>query len=101
MRDILLGRVRKVVTSPTAGEGAEAFQAETFSLDFFLNLVTQGQPIAVELLFALRSAHIVKPDPLWLELIKNRDRLLTCKTVNFADYCKPQATVYSRPASGS
>ena len=96
-RDILLQRAPRVVTTGAA-KGADGktlageTEEESFSLQFFLKLAAEGQSIPVEMLF---SKPIGSADPLWTEIVDNRDRLLSKKSKGFLAYCKAQAGKFS------
>ena len=96
-RDILLQRAPRVVTTGAA-KGADGktlageTEEESFSLQSFLKFAAEGQTIPVEMLF---SKPIGSPDPLWTEIVDNRDRLLSKQSKGFLAYCRAQASKFS------
>ena len=64
---------------------------ECFSLQRYLGLLSEGQTVAVDMLFA--------PDPtitsdLWRYIQDNKENLLTKKSAAFVGYCRTQANKY-------
>jgi len=96
--DILLGRIKQVVSTSTGDQNAKNTAAdvdeESFTLQKFLALATQGQTVAVDMLFAPSWSWIGEPDPVWAEVILNRHRLLTSQSASFVGYCRAQANKY-------
>lgn len=96
--ELLLGRVKAVHSTstgdPTAKNTAQDVDDESFTLQKFLALAAQGQTVAVDMLFAPDWSWIGTPDPLWLEVIENRHRLLTSQSASFVGYCRTQANKY-------
>lgn len=66
---------------------------EMFSLQRFLHLVSEGEPIAVEMLFAPDNM-IIETSDIWKEVVKVRHQLLTKTIRAFVGYCKGQASKY-------
>jgi hypothetical protein len=98
-RDILLQQVPAVLNESrprAAGERNEPgdVDVETFSLQRFLTLVTAGQPIAIEMLFAPDSAMLAPPDPLWREVQALAPKLVSRRADVFLRYCRAQAERY-------
>lgn len=95
-RDILLQRVSGSVSNQRAKTGGEKNRAgdvdeESYSLQRYLQLLVEGQTVAIDMLFA--------PDPLessliWRRIRENKDKLLTNKSAAFVGYCRTQANKY-------
>lgn len=68
--------------------------AETFSLQRFLELLAEGQTLALEMVFAPDAAMLAPPDPLWREVQALAPRLLTRSAAAFVRYCQGQASKY-------
>lgn len=68
---------------------------EAIALHRFLALLAEGQPMAIEMLFAPRAAMTGDPDPLWAEIRACRDRLLTRDAESFLGYCRAQANRFA------
>lgn len=96
--DLLLGRVKAVVSTstgdPNAKNTADDVDDESFTLQKYLALAAQGQTVAVDMLFAPEWSWIGRPDRLWLEVVENRHRLLTSQSASFVGYCRTQANKY-------
>lgn len=86
--DILLQRVK-------GGERLRTMEdAESFALHRFIEMVTEGNPLAIEMLFSEPGDVFGNGDTsIWSELVSNRDRLLTSKT-KFEIYAIGQAKAF-------
>jgi hypothetical protein len=98
-RDILLQRVQSTATrsdDKSAGERNVPGNVdyEVHSLQRYLELLTQGQTMALDMLFAPESAMTRPPTPLWLEIQANASRLVTKRASVFLRYCQQQANKY-------
>lgn len=98
-REILLQRVRPTVTNQrpkAAGEKnfAGEIDEERFSLQKFLKLASEGQTVAIDVLFAPAWSWIGMPSHEWIEILENRHRLLTRKSASFIGYARTQANKY-------
>lgn len=96
-RDILL---QKVVGSVPIGKKAKSegeknlpgdVDNECYSLQRYLNLISEGQTVAIDMLFA--------PEPLitsvlWKYIQQNKEKLLTKRSAAFVGYCRTQANKY-------
>ena len=98
-RDILLQRVRATISNqrPKAeGEKNVAGEVdeEAYSLQRYLGLAAEGQTVALDVLFAPRWSMSANPLPEWVEIERNRHRLITRKSAAFVGYCRQQANKY-------
>ena len=98
-RDILLQRARPGVTgervrSPGERNRAEDTDHDSYSLQRFLGLVLEGQPLALEMLFAPDAAMTAPPDPLWREVQALAPRLVSRRATIFLRYARQQAERY-------
>lgn len=71
---------------------------EKFSLQRYIKMVTEGQPLAMELLFA-PDQFVALPDNLelasvWKSVVDNREKFFSKQCVLFVKYCKTQADRY-------
>lgn len=64
---------------------------EAYSLQRYLSLLAEGQTVTVDMLFAPKP---ILTTPLWNDIRKNKDRLLTKKNAAFVGYCRTQANKY-------
>lgn len=95
-RDILLQRTRPAVTSerdrpPGKRNRADDTDRDSYSLQRFLGLVLEGQPIALEMLFAPDAAMTGPPDPLWREVQALAPHLVSRRATIFLRYARQQA----------
>ena len=98
-RDILLQRVENTVTRLRNKEAGEKnapgdVDYEAHSLQRYLELLAEGQTMALDMLFAPDFAMTRSPAPLWLELKANTDRVVTRRASAFVRYCRQQANKY-------
>lgn len=96
--DILLGRAGKAISSKRAKAPGEKNAAgeqdeESYSLLNFLRLASEGQTVALDMLFA-PDDRLTDCSPLWDDIRFNRHKLLTRKSASFLGYCRTQANKY-------
>jgi hypothetical protein len=97
--DILLQRVKASIVGPHSKALGEKnapgdVDRETYSLQKYLELLAEGQTVALDMLFAPDSAMTVPPKPLWREIQANSDRLVSRRAGAFVRYCRQQANKY-------
>lgn len=98
-RDILLQRAKGAMNDsrPKADREknyAGEVEEERFSLQRFLGLASEGQTVALDVLFAPEWAWVEEPSREWRVIIENRHRLLTKKSAAFIGYARQQANKY-------
>jgi hypothetical protein len=98
-RDILLQRAAATIVSTRAKAAGERnapgdVDRETFSLQRYLELLAEGQTMALDLLFAPDAALTRPALPLWREIQASADRLVTRRASAFVRYCRQQANKY-------
>jgi RNA repair pathway DNA polymerase beta family len=98
-QDILLQRVRGTVNlsrEKVAGEKnlPGDVDREFHSLQRFLELLAEGQTVALDMLFAPDVVMPRPPSPLWREIQANMPRLVTRRASAFVRYCRQQANKY-------
>ncbi len=98
-RDILLGRAQPTINEKTkqderAKNTPVDIDREIFSLQKYFDLVSEGQTLALDMLFAPPKALTVPATPEWDYIQRNRHRLLTKRSKKFIDYCRHQANKY-------
>lgn len=98
-RDILLGRGKDSISHqrPKAeGEKnvAGEIDEEAYSLRRYLGLAAEGQTVALDVLFAPPWSMPVPARGEWMEIERNRHRLVTRKSAAFLGYCRTQANKY-------
>jgi hypothetical protein len=97
--DILLQRVRASLgESPQKAPGeknkAGDVDREIYSLQRYLELLAEGQTVALDMLFAPEDAMLREPAPEWREIVANAGRLVTRRAASFLRYCRQQANKY-------
>jgi predicted nucleotidyltransferase len=97
--DILLQRVAPTLTESRAKEGGERnrpedVDRETYSLQRYLQLLADGQSVAIDMLFAPDVAMTREPDPLWRRIQALGPRLVSSRASAFVRYCRQQANKY-------
>ncbi len=101
-REIVLGNYPKSLNSsrpkqPFERNTKDDVDMEIFSLDRFVNLLTEGQTVALDMLFGYKSV-----TPTWLDLqimshlYDNRVKLLNRNVNSFVGYAKQQAAKYGQ-----
>jgi hypothetical protein len=95
-RDILLQRVAPVISETRAKSAGERNTAgdvdfEAFSLQRYMALLAEGQPVALDMLFAPESAFAAPPAPLWREIQAAAGGFLSTRPGVFLRYCRQQA----------
>lgn len=103
-KSILLQRAKETYnTQRPKGEGeknvAGEVDEERFSIQRYLGLVAEGQTVALDMLFAPEWAWTDQPGWEWLEIVENKDRLLTRKTAAFIGYAFKQAAKFGLKGS--
>jgi len=96
---ILLQRVKATVTSSRSkapGQKNEAgdVDSEVYSLQRYLDLLAEGQTVALDMLFAPDVVMTMSPTPLWREIQANGHRLISRRATSFVQYCRQQANKY-------
>jgi len=97
--DILLQRVRATFASNRAkapGQKNEAgdVDSEVYSLQRYLDLLAEGQTVALDMLFAPDAAMTISPSPWWREIQAKGHRLISRRATSFVQYCHQQANKY-------
>jgi hypothetical protein len=98
-RDILLQRVRDTISqsrpkAPGEKNSAGDVDREFYSLQRYLELLSEGQTVALDMLFAPDTAMVGEPGHEWREIQANSDRLVTRRAASFVRYCRQQANKY-------
>jgi RNA repair pathway DNA polymerase beta family len=97
--DILLQRVKGSINKSRQKAAKEKnlpgeIEEESYSLQRYLELLSEGQTVALDILFAPEWSMTEAPAPEWRELVDNRSRLLTRRSAAFIGYCRQQANKY-------
>jgi predicted nucleotidyltransferase len=95
--DILLGTAKSSVNTKTNNSGSkntkDDVDVEFYSLQKFMQMLYEGQTVALELLWTPED-QIISTSPFWEELRSHRTELLHRKVTSFVGYCKTQADKY-------
>lgn len=73
---------------------AEDTDLQYTSLHKFMNDLYSGQTYAYEFLFAPESAWLERPDPIWFELLANKDKIVSKNVTAMVGYARAQAYKY-------
>lgn len=97
-RDILLQRAARVVstktkTDPLARNTAEDVDFDSFSLQQYMQLLLEGQTIALDMLFT-PSKWILESSDAWGEIVAQKHLWLHSGIKAFVGYCRTQAAKY-------
>lgn len=92
-RDILLQQVTPVLSGKDH-KGTQTQDWESYSLHKYLDLLAQGQLIALDMLFAPDWAMLMPPDELWTEIKAFAPQIMTKNTSSFIRYCHQQTQKY-------
>lgn len=98
-RTILLQRVKGSINKSRPKAEKEKnlpgeIEEESYSLQRYLELASEGQTVALDVLFAPEWSMTEPPAQEWRELTENRARLLTRRSAAFVGYCRQQANKY-------
>jgi hypothetical protein len=98
-QDILLQRVKPAVVSQRPKAPGEKnvpgdVDREAYSLQYYFQLLAEGQTVALDMLFAPDSVMTMPPTPLWREVQSNAGRLVSRRASAFVRYCRQQANKY-------
>lgn len=98
-RDILLQRAKGSINSARIKAEKEKnlpgeIEEESYSLQRYLELASEGQTVALDILFAPDWSMTEPPSAEWKYIVENRARLITKKSAAFIGYCRQQANKY-------
>ncbi len=97
--DILLQRAGSLLSENRSKEHGEKNTAndidrEAYSLQRYLDLLAEGQTVALDMLFAPDWAMLSQPDAVWDEVQALAPKILTKGAMAFVRYCRQQANKY-------
>lgn len=100
-RQLILDNPQKydVITKNTKNGSLEKNTAddvdhESYSLKKFLKLASEGQTVAMDILFCPANMLLTPPHPIWETIRSNKHRITTSKAASFIGYCRTQANKY-------
>lgn len=99
-REILLQKAFGSVVNSTNADrngsknSADDVDSEIHSLHRYLNLVMEGQTIALDMIFT-PPQFILEKSPVWDLLVKYRHKFISKNATSFVGYCQAQANKYS------
>jgi predicted nucleotidyltransferase len=98
-KDIVLQRVQHVISFKRAKSHGEKntpedVDREIYSPKKFLDLLAEGQSVALDMLFAPSNAMLSSPHKEWHEICALAPKLFTKRAASFVRYCKQQANKY-------
>jgi hypothetical protein len=97
--EILMGDIPSTFTENSNKDSdrkntVEDTDLQLFSLKKFIKDIVGGQTYALELLFSPKQFWLEEPDPVWMELVKNRDKLVSKNVTAMVSYARAQAFKY-------
>lgn len=101
-KEIILGRIKETIANSRPKAECERnnkddIDTEYFSLDRYLSLLTEGQTVALDVLFAPpENFTLLTPEgeSIMFEIYANRDKLMTKNVNAFVGYARQQAAKY-------
>lgn len=103
--DIVMQRAPKHIKSSTAGDHvrntADDIDDEMFSIQTFMELLRQGQTVALDMLFTPYSHYVGNASDVWYDLRAQRGALVHKGTNAFVGYTKAQAAKYGHKGERS
>lgn len=95
--DILLQKVKPTIKQSTGDQHSrntsEDVDLEIFSVQRYLDLLLQGQTVALDMLF-VPDEFILEQKPMWDTIRDNKNFLIHSGVSAFAGYCRTQANKY-------
>ena len=96
-KDILLGKAKNSLNlgsnKTNEKNTSEDIDVEFYSLQKYMNMLAEGQTVALELLWTPEHM-IIEKSPLWDEIVSHRYELTHKKVTAFVGYCRTQANKY-------
>jgi hypothetical protein len=97
--DILLGSAKHSISNKRKKNDGEKNLAgeideECYSLQRYMQLLSEGQTVALDMLFAPPQSFTIIPSHEWMTIIANRHKLISRKSASFVGYCRQQANKY-------
>lgn len=96
--DIILQRVPRSISDNTSGKDvkneSQDIDSEFYSIHHFFKLLSEGQTVALDMLF-VNEQNIISKTPMWDEIVANKELFLSKNISAFTGYCRTQATKYS------
>lgn len=96
--EIILQRVKdskqKNTNNSEDKNTSEDIDHEFFSFQKYCHLLSQGQTVALDMLFTPEEFYTKSPDKVWENLKKNKHIFLHSGVASFVGYCKQQANKY-------
>jgi hypothetical protein len=100
-QDLVMQRASKHIRNSTKTDDskrntAEDVDDELFSFQTYMELIRQGQTVALDMLFTPERFYCsdIPVSPFWTEIVDNRDKLVHKGTNAFVGYTKAQAAKY-------
>ena len=96
IRDLLLGTWPQHYVFKPEKDTDEQVDEQYLSLHYFMKLLTQGETNCLDMFFSYTNKNAsLATSPVYEELIKNKDKIITCNVAKYLGYCKSQALKYS------
>ncbi len=100
LEELVLNKAVKTITMSTGNKNERNTQTDIdktyYSLQYFLQLVSQGETNCIDMLFAFTNKNaILKTSDIWNSIIENRHKIISKNIRSFMGYCKSQCIKYS------
>lgn len=100
IKDLILGKYSKCITKSTSSDKERNTKDDVdesyYSLHYFLELLAAGETNCLDIFFANTNKDAtVFTSPIWEELTKNADKLITKNINKYLGFCRSQAFKYS------
>lgn len=98
-KDIVMGTVKQAYNETskldlTAKSSAEDVEVEFFSFKKYLDLLVEGQTVALDMLFTPEEFYLSEPHAAWKLIKDNQDKFLHSGVLSFIGYARQQANKY-------
>jgi len=97
INDILLLKVQNSISTSTGNDRSkntkDDVDTEIFSLQYFMNMLAQGQTIALDMVHAPDWAIEVSSE-IWMHIVSCKHKFYTKNMTAFISYCRKQANKY-------
>lgn len=101
--DVVLGRVKKAITKNSNNSSdknsSEDIDEQYFSLQYFLELCSKGDMVAIDLLHAPKEFYVQEHSPIWSSVQLMRHNFITKNLAGYIGYIGKQVNKYGAKGS--
>lgn len=100
VKGVYIPTAKEIVLGPIREVEDVNHEESYYSLKKYMDLLVQGQMVALEMLFAPWDPDVIlSVDPRWEEIYRQREKLFSKRTSAFISYCRAQANNYNAKSS--